>query len=51
MARYLNIKLDVFMSMLPGETKEQAEDRLVDLINDDGDALVLGGGQLGCGGG
>ena len=38
--RYLSIKLDVFMPMLPGETQQQAEDRLVDLINEGGDALV-----------
>lgn len=38
--RYLSIKLDVFLPMLPGETKQEAEDRLVDLINEGGDALV-----------
>ena len=40
MARYLSIKLDVYMPMFPGETKKQAEDRLVEMFKDDIDALV-----------
>lgn len=39
--RYLRFPLTIFFPMLDGETKEQAEDRMIERIDPDGDVEVM----------
>lgn len=41
MGRYLIFPLTIFFPMLDGETKEQAEDRMIERIDPDGDVEVM----------
>lgn len=41
MGRHLRFTLTVIFPMLDGETKEQAEDRMIERIDPDGDVEVM----------
>jgi len=38
--KYMRIKMTIYFPMLDGETKEQAEDRLIERIDPDGEAIM-----------
>lgn len=38
--KYMRIKMTICFPMIDGETKEQAEDRLIERIDPDGNAIM-----------